>query len=312
MNYRHAIKAVIRLALVSVVVAVALLSGMLTYDGWNTTRSPEEVLLTVTMLDVGQGDAIHIRDVHGVDLLIDGGRGEQILQQLARTLPWSDRTIEYVLLTHPDADHVEGLVHVLDRYQVRTILTTHNRAGTQVDTSFAQRWSAAESIEEIQQGSVIYGEDWRLEILWPRSNCIGVHEKEDSNTYCEHDRNDRSVVAKLIVQNKTSVLLTGDIEREAEKALLTLYDEDMLKADILKVAHHGSTTSSYGPLMDIIQPVHALISAGKENAYGHPHASTIQMLDDLGVHIWRTDVHGAVQCRVYVGDVYECRSVEEW
>lgn len=303
-----------RLFIILPVLTIALLACMDTYDAWKATQWDDTVLMTVNMLDVGQGDSIHLRDANGTDIVIDGGPGDAVLQELARTMPWSDRTIEYVLLTHPDADHVEGLVHVVERYQVQTVLSARNRSGTQVDNAFTDRWSGVEQIQTIQRGSQIEGDGWHLEVLWPLSNCISVQEREELNTHCEHDRNERSVVVKLttVNDNRTTALFTGDIEREAETELLELYDEDVLRADILKVAHHGSTTSSYAPLIDMIQPLDVLISAGKDNSYGHPHQSTLNRFEERNATLWRTDTQGTVQCRIYKIEGYECRPLHLW
>lgn len=254
-------------------------------------------------LDVGQGDAILLDGPGDAEVLIDGGPSLDLPQQLRRELG-DDRTIDLVVLTHPHADHLVGLTPVLDRYEVGRVLTT----GVIHTTSEYEDFLTAIRDRHIPTTIAIAGQTYdigpfHLEILHPFNDLSGTR---------VDNLNSSSIVMMTTVRfispplpegevegaSKTRILLTGDAEEDVERALLERYCPERiapcprLQADVLKAGHHGSQTSSTTPFLDAIRPLHALISAGVRNDYGHPHRRALKRLERIGAQIWRTDRQG--------------------
>ncbi len=237
--------------------------------------------LSVTVLDVGQGDAILIRTPSGQDVLVDGGPGGAVLRGLGDELPWRDRSIEMLILTHPQSDHLLGLLDVLARYDVRRVL-----AGPGVQPTEGYRaWTAAvngerRAIEIAKQGTVFdLGDGVRLEVLGP-----------DETEAADEQINNTGAVLR-IVWGEVSFLLTADIEAKAERALLD--DGGDLHATVLKVPHHGSKTSSSRAFLDAVQPRIAVVSSGRDNPFGHPAPEVVDRLDGYAT-VYNTAASGAV------------------
>jgi len=247
-------------------------------------QAPDNIL-EVTFFDVGQGDAIFIETPYGRQILIDGGPDKTVLDKLSQTIPFYDRTIDLLVLTHPDADHITGLVEVLNYYQVGHILTS----GLKKDTAVYQRWRNL--IEErnipltiAQTGQrVILQEGIVLKILWPEQSLIKSMAKNANNS---------SVVSQL-VYGQSEFLLTGDIEKEIEQYLVRHSVSNGLESDILKVPHHGSKTSSSYNFLKAVNPQIAIISVGLNNRFKHPHSEVLERLRDF--LIYRTDENGDIR-----------------
>jgi competence protein ComEC len=227
-------------------------------------------VLRVTVLDVGQGDAILIQTPDGKDILVDGGPGRAVLRGLGDELAWHDRSIELMVLTHPQADHIIGLLGVLARYEVNRILTG---PGTQPSAA-SNAWLAAVhaegvDIETAHQGmSYDLGSGVRLEILGP-----------DASAAADPQINNTGVVAHLVWRD-VSFLLTADIEASAERSLLN--DGIELQSTVLKVGHHGSKTSSTDAFLAAVHPAVSVVSSGKDNQFGHPAAEVVERLAPYG------------------------------
>lgn len=231
----------------------------------------DDEYLTVAFLDVGQGDAIYIETPNGAQMLIDGGKGRAVLRQLGSMMPFFDRSIDVVLATHPDEDHIGGLPEVFDRYRI----------GSYLDPGLNDQSATYETIIHAVQmrhiphtvartGMRITLEDGVvLEILFPDRELYGV------------DANTTSVVARL-VYGDTEFLLTGDAPEAVEEYLVAL-DPASLQSDVLKLGHHGSRTSSSEKFLLAVQPALAIISAGKDNSYGHPHKEVTERLSQLRI-----------------------------
>ncbi|MFH1423951.1 MAG: ComEC/Rec2 family competence protein [Candidatus Nealsonbacteria bacterium] len=245
--------------------------------------------LEVTFFDVGQGDAIFIETPEGHQILIDGGLSSVILEKLGNEMPFWDRTLDLIVLTHPDFDHIAGLIEVLKRYEVQNILWT----GVLCETAECQEWQkliAAEgaNIYLAQTGLRISGGRtssgrYDLNILYPFESLEG---REVSNT------NNTSIVARL-VYGENSFLFTGDAYQSVERELVKGGAE--VDSDVLKVGHHGSKNSNSQEFIGAVSPSVAVISAGKDNKYGHPHAETLAILENYGTSILRTDLNGDIK-----------------
>lgn len=264
----------------SYVILAALV--VLNVFAWAAVSYLSESDLRVSFFDVGQGDAIFIETPQRHQILIDGGPSSDILKKLGGEMPFWDRTIDLVILTHPDHDHIAGLLEVLKRYKVKSILWT----GVLTDTAENEEWQKLIKEEKAdihiaQSGRQIKGGLASLVILYPLESLEGG---EASNT------NNTSVVSRLVF-GETSFLFTGDIYQSAERALLKEGVE--LDSSVLKVAHHGSKTSSGEEFIDSVSPDMAVISCGKDNPYGHPHEATLDALRET--IIMRTDLLGDIK-----------------
>ncbi|MCK6462598.1 MAG: MBL fold metallo-hydrolase [Candidatus Pacebacteria bacterium] len=241
--------------------------------------------LLVAFLDVGQGDAVFIQTLDGKQIMVDGGPpNKTVLRQLSRIMPFYDRTIDAVILTHPHLDHYGGLINVLRKYKVGLILDS----GSENDESsgFADYQKAVEAEKsfyaQAKRGMKInLGGGAYLDILLPVIN--------DKNI----PPHDAMVVSKLVYKNN-SFLLTGDMEDNLENYLLAPGARN-LKSNVLKVGHHGSRTSTSEMFLGSVSPDFAVISAGAENKYGHPHKEIMERLEKFETPVLRTDEEGTIK-----------------
>ncbi|MCA9387851.1 MAG: MBL fold metallo-hydrolase [Candidatus Andersenbacteria bacterium] len=257
------------------------------------TSVEDPLLLTVYVLSVGQGDAIHLRTPGGVDVLIDTGRDARVLEELGRTLPLSDRVVEHLVLTHPDADHIGGVPFVFEHYEVDAVYSTSDRGSSGLaDLVWMLAHEQAGSSSLLMRGdSIQLSKDVEVVVLWPQMGDA-------------HSGNDDSIVLRAVA-GRSHLLFTGDIERPTEDALLGLQDEARysLQSDVLKVAHHGSVSSSSSSFLQAVLPTYSVISAGLENAYGHPHDRTVSELHRYSSSVLRTDLDGSIRCVVHESGV---------
>jgi beta-lactamase superfamily II metal-dependent hydrolase len=241
--------------------------------------------LQVTFFDIGQGDASLIQTPSGQTILIDGGPDRTILKKLGAALPWTTRTIDLMILSHPHSDHVSGLIWVLERYGVRRVLAS----GVIHTTPEYLKWLEFIKAKNIpltvaQAGQQLkLSDDVTVEILWPPVTYLGQRVE---------DLNASSIVNK-VRYGSTSLLFTGDTPQVNEQAMLeTGFD---LKADILKVAHQGSRTSSSEQFIKAVAPNLAVIPVGRDNRYGHPHLEVVDRLNKLVSKVLRTDQTGDIK-----------------
>jgi competence protein ComEC len=240
--------------------------------------------LHVVFLDVGQGDAIFIETPGGVQMLVDGGpEGSVLLSELGRQMPFWDRSLDLVVLTHPDADHLSGLVPALERYGVRAVVA--RSVGHESDLVVAwEEVLAGEGVTLIrgEAGTRLDLSDGvALEILHPGAELVMEEGQADNN--------DNSVVARL-TYGEVAFLLTGDIEARVERALVR--SDVYLHSTVLKVGHHGSESSSIQAFLDAVRPQVAVISVGQGNRFGHPAEDVLARLE--GMLVYRTDEDGTV------------------
>ena len=241
--------------------------------------------LLLTFFDVGQGDSIFIEVPNGNQILIDGGPGDKILAKLGRELPFWDRSLDLLVLTHAHVDHVGGLLEVLKRYHIDAIL----ESGEVYSTPEYQEWHRLIKEKNIpvfiaRRGQVVYiGKDIKLGVLSPFENYNGVSLKNP------HEAN----VSTKLVFGKTSALFMGDAEKSIEYRLVEENSSE-LKSDILKVGHHGSKTSSSADFLKAVSPRFAVIQVGRNNRYGHPTQEVLDRLSSAGIKIFRTDLDGDI------------------
>ncbi len=254
-------------------------AGILVWALW-----PSQENLQISFLDIGQGDSIYIRSPSGKDMLIDGGRSSVVLQRLSAVMPWHDRHIDIVLATHPDADHIGGLPDILKRYEVGMLVESGAPTKNAIQGEL-QRLAKEKHVENViaKRGMVFdLGAGAEFDVLYP-----------DRDMSKEKDTNSASIVGQMRY-GSTTVMLTGDSPKSVETYLVSL-DGSKLKSDILKAGHHGSRTSSGEAYVKVVAPEYAIISAGKDNRYGHPHQEVVDVFQRLGVEMLRTDEDGTIR-----------------
>lgn len=227
--------------------------------------------LTVAFLDVGQGDAIYIESPTGIQLVVDGGPNRAILGELASLMPFFDRTIDAIVVTNPDLDHFGGFIDVLARYRVLAFIDpgVEKNSGAWEELQRAVMKEGADTIVARRGHIIDIGGGATIEILFPDRDVSGV------------EPNTGSIVMRLRYSD-TSVLLMGDSVKSVEEYIVSL-DGSRLKSDILKIGHHGSRTSTGLALLAAALPAVAVISAGADNRYGHPHREVLDTLAQFKV-----------------------------
>lgn len=239
--------------------------------------------LTVSFLDVGQGDAIFIQTSDGVEVLIDGGPDSSVLRGLGNQMPFWDRSIDAIIATHPDKDHIGGLVDVLKRYGVGAILesgVTHDTSFTRSFEKGAQSENAARILARrgmrLQLGRDVYAD-----VLYPAGDVSNLKETNAGS------------IALRVVYGEVEFMLTGDLPLSVEKSLLASYGEK-LQSDVLKAGHHGSKTSSAESFVRAVNPQYVIFSRGCENSYGHPHETVVALFEKLKIPALDTCKDGTV------------------
>jgi len=238
--------------------------------------------LTVAFLDVGQGDAVFIETPSGRQVLIDGGKNRAVLSALADVMGFRDRSLDVVIATHPDLDHIGGLPHVFTRYDVSMAL----EPGVLDDGADYEAFISAvhaEGLEPIlgRAGMKLELEEGiTLQLLFPQGDASRM------------EANSASIVLRL-TYGETSFLFMGDAPVAIERYLTAQYASG-LQSDVLKLGHHGSKTSTSEEFLVVVSPEHAVVSAGCHNQYGHPHAVVLGRLEVQGVAVWDTCTEGTV------------------
>jgi competence protein ComEC len=255
-----------------ILIGLVLIIGLI----WAAIFSLPDNQLHLVFCDVGQGDAILI--IYGsTQILVDGGPNQSVLNCLSNHLPFWDREIEMVVATHPEADHITGLIDVIERYNVKYFVVNSGGKDTATFEEFQKAVLAEKAeIHFPQAGDIIKLKSLRLAVLWPR-----FQEKVLGATTIEKDVNDTSIVFQLSYKD-FDVLLTGDISSKIESLL------DLENVEVLKVAHHGSKYSTSEEFLEESKPELAIISVGK-NRFGHPTGEVLNKLRELGIAILRTD-----------------------
>ena len=250
---------------------------------WFLVLNPKLKHLTVSFLDVGQGDAILVEGPTGIQMLVDGGRDHAVLRELPRQMGPFDRSIDVVIATHPDADHIGGLSSVFERYSVEVFV----EPGIPNDTNATFALVSAVDLEPGLQKIVArtgqridLGGGAYADILFP---------DRDVSTY---ETNTGSIVMR-VVYGETSFMLSGDSPSQIEDYLVGR-DGIALKTNVLKAGHHGSRNSTGDLWLSAVDPDIVVISAGKGNSYGHPHQETLDRIARSGAEVLSTLGAGAV------------------
>jgi len=245
----------------------------------------KERQLSVSFLDVGQGDSILIESPTGAQVLIDGGADKAVLRELGKKLSFFDRSIDAVIATHPDADHIGGLSDVFERYDVGMFL----ESGVENDTIATK--ALEEAVENEGTARLLARRGMRLllgggayaDILYPNKDVSRI------------ETNAGSVVVR-VVYGENEFMLTGDAPKVVEGLLVSTYG-DALQSDVLKAGHHGSKTSSNPYFVEAVVPHYVVYSRGCGNRYGHPAPETVALFQKLSIPALDTCQSGTVVFR---------------
>lgn len=239
---------------------------------------------TLHVFDVGQGDGILLSS-GGHQVVVDGGPDGSLLSHLGGAMPFFDRTIDLVVLSHPDMDHIGCLPELARRYRVAAVLFTGvDKAQPRYEEFLALLADEGARIIVADPDADLAVGDIAIDVLWPPPAYYGVPMK---------DVNENSVVLRATGPNGKTVLLTGDMGEKEEREMLRAGVD--VRADILKVAHHGSRTSSGTGFLLAVDPALAIVSAGRGNAFGHPHADVMARYATLGIPVRSTKEEGTVE-----------------
>ncbi len=269
-------KIVLRVIFIALLFSVAV-GGVFSFSVWRDGQKTE-----VVFFDVGQGDSILISQ-GGNQILIDGGRsGKGLLSRISRFVPFWDRTIEVVITTHPDSDHIGGLPELFSRYRVGTYVSTEARSDSDafllLEKSVREARVPVERLIASRGLAFAFPNGGRLEVLYPED---GKRTPKESN--------EGSIVTRFSFGD-TDFLLTGDLPREE------VFIPDVPPSEVLKLAHHGSKYSSSEAFLSRVHPEEAVVSVGK-NSYGHPAPEVLDRVAAAGALIRRTDVSGDIVYR---------------
>jgi competence protein ComEC len=241
-------------------------------------------LLTINYLDVGQGDSILISLPDGSNVLVDGGPDEKVLQQLADVLPFYENTIDLVILTHPHPDHINGLIEVFKRYKVGAAAMT----GINYNLPAYIEFLDVIGEKNINLQTINGGQDFRIgDVIF---DFVYPVESFEGRTFT--NVNNSSIVFRLIYGREKFIFM-GDLEMDGEAKLLASGED--IRAEVLKVGHHGSRTATSFALLDAAKPLAAVIMCSAGNKYLHPHPETMTALKKIVVKIYRSDLDGRVE-----------------
>lgn len=244
-----------------------------------STPTQQSDILGVHFVDVGQGDGIFIDTPTHRRVLIDGGKQDSgVAFQVGALMPFYDKRVDVVIATHADSDHIGGLIDVLDRFEVGA-LVVHSKANDKFLNQVLLQKAREKQVQVYEARAIqnIAIGDVRFEFLRPNSLFESANE------------NQNSVVIKMVYKND-SFLFTGDIDDDVEMQFIQ--DNIDVSADVLKVAHHGSKSSSTELFIQAVNPSVAVIQAGEDNSYGHPHAQVLERLN--AQLILRNDRNGTI------------------
>jgi competence protein ComEC len=249
--------------------------------------------LEVTFLDIGQGDSIYIKSPIGTEMLIDAGPDKTVLQRLGRQMAPFDRSIDVLLATHPDKDHIGGIPSVLSKYSVGLFIESgaENKNGVYDEVNKRIVKKDVARVQAFKGQKIDLGAGVIFTILYPNQEVEGL------------DTNDASIVG-LLTYGEHSLLLTGDAGYMVEARIIKDLSQDIT---VLKVGHHGSDSSTGFELLEKTTPEIAILSVGKNNSYGHPHRKVTDLLSQFKVSYYRTDESGSITM-LSDGESYEIKT----
>jgi competence protein ComEC len=239
----------------------------------------------IIVFDVGQGSSALIETPRGTQVLIDTGISGAALPELGDSMDFFDRTIDALVLTHFDSDHIGGALEILSRYNIRSVYVPYLPDETDPEIALQIIESAKQNntqIIDVDAGDSMLIDDAVIEFLWP-------YENVDDET---HSSNDTSIVLRVTYNNATA-LFPGDASKVIEDIIVETYG-DVIDSDMLLLGHHGSDTSTSARFIETVTPDVAIVSAGRGNSYGHPHQSVVATVSSAGIPIVSTAIDGNI------------------
>lgn len=263
--------------------------------------------LHIIFCDVGQGDAAYIRAPNGMDMLIDGGPNEKVLSCLGKHMPFYDRTIDVIVLTHPQNDHLAGLISVVERYTVKYfVIGVEGNSSEGYKKLIALLKEKKIPVKNLYSGDEFALGEVKFQVLWPEKKWVTEHTQNRNPQLADNAQSSNENILGLSTQTDLNffsynlylkyrnfdALFTGDadskIQLEIEKTVV------LPDIEVLKVPHHGSKTGMLSQFLDHLKPEIAVISVGK-NSYGHPAEQTINQLQSRNIVVRRTDREGDIE-----------------
>lgn len=279
---------------------IGLILGLilLLITSFSAYQNSAKGLLKIVFCDVGQGDAAFIRTPSGQDVLIDAGPDERVLNCLNHNLPFWDRDIEMVIISHPQADHIGGLPAVLKHYKIGTLMM-ENQADKSAEYKEVRELITERKITVQNPFSgqrIDFGDGTEAKIIWPERKWLagrinGRGEILGASTF----RGDLNATSTVLLFNYGvfKILFTGDADMEIQPEILR--NISLENADILKIPHHGSKKAVTEKFLETVRPKLAVISVGKNNRFGHPAKELMKKLTELKIPILRTDQKGEIK-----------------
>lgn len=262
--------------LVATVIASLIIANVFV---WTSFVAASEKKLVVKVYDVGQGDSILIKTPDNYKILVDGGPNNKVVDYLNKDLGLNDRTLDLVVLTHPQADHMFGLIETIKKFKVKKIITSTDSTTTALDKLWIDTLNNSGLKQEFVHAgeSITLSDQVSLKIVWPKEQKPLVA-----------DLNQAGVVIKLSYGN-FDMLLTADADQKVQP-----YTSSVGHVEVLKVPHHGSKTSLQEDFLKELSPDVSVISVGVKNFYGHPNPITLELLNKSSKKVLRTDQNGTV------------------
>lgn len=261
----------------------------------------------VVFCNVGQGDGAYLRINNRIDILIDAGPDQKILSCLGKYMPFYDRKIELAFLTHPEKDHYGGYIHVADRYTIEQFIASPVGNANDSFAEFVAKLAQKHvSIKSLYRSDFVKVMDAEFRFIWPDKNYVRLHtennsrapamQKNDLGPYSNYFRAtayDPNAFSQIFVfsQRSKRILFTGDITNEILDSLL---DSSVPNVNIIKIPHHGSANGLNKKFLKLADPEVSVISAGRNNRYGHPHKEILGLLNAAKSKIKRTDIEGNI------------------
>ena len=280
-------KSFIRIAFIGIVLTANVI-GL-----WFYLSPQENKSLKIYFFDIGQGDSALIKTPNQQNILIDGGQDDSVLQPLSHALGIFNDTIDVVIITHPHEDHIGGLWAVINKYNVKQIIYTGALYDSPIYVNLLSLIAEKKIPLGVTRDNEIarLGDNCDLKIIHPNQS---LHKKSDPNV------NNTSIATMLDCEGARALFM-GDIEADIESEILE--SEKNLRANILKIGHHGSDTSSSIKFLNAIMPDFAVISVGANNTFGHPSRLILRRLNDIDAKILRTDEIGNVIFEIKDGEI---------
>ena len=235
--------------------------------------------MSIKILDVGQGDSILIRTPGGHKILVDGGPSDKVLDYLGSELPFYDKDLDLVVLTHPDKDHLTGLIEVVKRYNVKHLWTSYGEN----NTAEFEAWKSVVS-SEILNVQVVWSGD---KMTFSDGLTLEVVSPKEQASFS--DTNSSSIVI-LIDYKEFEGILTGDADNQVQP-----YTSNLGEVEFLQIPHHASKLALDEAYTKLLSPAVSVISVGSRNSYGHPAKNTLEFLQSIGSKIFRTDQNGTIE-----------------